>query len=216
MARKSATSSDETRFQIIRSAFAQFGHKGYDGVSVQDIAKDTGLSKGALYWHFENKESLFYECLKEFRRQLRASIFIPMEAYDDPLQQLNLFFQGTRNLLQDTETVDSAAGYFVGMGRTDQESVNYFRERAYSDTEACIADMLERGREQGLFDFEGEVMTVARALWAIMEGSILQMRRQSPEQINETMVALYQTVARGLGVSNPSSDILVDCENLTG
>lgn len=203
MARKSATNSDDTRNQIIRCAFALFGHKGFDGVSVQDIAHETGLSKGALYWHFENKEGLYYECLKEFRRQLRACIFIPMEDYTDPLIQLEQFFQGTQNLLQDTETVDCAAGYFVGMGRTDQESVNYFRERAYADTESCIADMLQRGRDRGLFQFEGEAMPVARALWAIMEGCILQMRRQSPEQINETMAALYKMVSYGLGVTAP-------------
>lgn len=208
MARKLATNSDDTRNLIIKSAFAMFGHKGFDGVSVSDIARETELSKGALYWHFANKEMLYYECLKEFRRQLRACIFIPMEAYQDPLKQLELFFSGTRNLLQNTETVDCAAGYFVGMGRTDQESVNYFRERAYSDTEASISEMLTRGRQQGVFDFKGDPMPAARSLWAIMEGCILQMRRQSNEQINDTMSALYVMVSKGLGVQSPRTDMM--------
>ena len=49
----------ETHNQILASAERLFALKGFNGTSMNDIVKDSGFSKGALYNHFENKEKLF-------------------------------------------------------------------------------------------------------------------------------------------------------------
>ena len=64
MARKPANAQADTLQDIRDGAFALFGRYGYDGVSIDDIAKAAGLSKGALYWHFKGKDQLFLDCLK--------------------------------------------------------------------------------------------------------------------------------------------------------
>ncbi|WP_290648466.1 helix-turn-helix domain-containing protein, partial [Aquisalimonas sp.] len=53
----------QTREHVRDAAFRLFGRHGYDGVSIDTIARAVGLSKGALYWHFDGKEALFKECL---------------------------------------------------------------------------------------------------------------------------------------------------------
>lgn len=45
--------------QILMAALAAFSEKGYDKTSVSDIVKKSGLSKGTLYWYFENKQAIF-------------------------------------------------------------------------------------------------------------------------------------------------------------
>ena len=44
--------------EIIKSGLDLFAEKGYDGVSVRDIAKMAGVSEAALYKHFKGKEDL--------------------------------------------------------------------------------------------------------------------------------------------------------------
>jgi TetR/AcrR family transcriptional repressor of nem operon len=51
----------ETREMIIEVASQLFLQSNYDGVSIQDIARAVGMTKGALYHHFTSKEQLFEE-----------------------------------------------------------------------------------------------------------------------------------------------------------
>ncbi|MFX1256099.1 MAG: TetR/AcrR family transcriptional regulator [Promethearchaeota archaeon] len=48
------------RNNILEAAERRFFEKGFDGVSMDDIAKDLQLSKGTLYLYFKNKQSLYF------------------------------------------------------------------------------------------------------------------------------------------------------------
>jgi AcrR family transcriptional regulator len=48
-----------SRERIVEAAVACFARKGYHNTTMDDIAAESGLSKGSLYWHFEGKEALF-------------------------------------------------------------------------------------------------------------------------------------------------------------
>lgn len=50
----------QRRNDIMYAAEQKFFEKGFDGVAMDDIAKDLELSKPALYRYFKNKESLFF------------------------------------------------------------------------------------------------------------------------------------------------------------
>ncbi|MGW7172195.1 TetR/AcrR family transcriptional regulator [Streptomyces xanthophaeus] len=46
------------RAQILAAAATVFARQGYHGARMDDIVKESGLSKGALYWYFKSKEEL--------------------------------------------------------------------------------------------------------------------------------------------------------------
>lgn len=50
--------SAERRAQIIWAALACFTRKGYRNTTMDDIAAESGLSKGSLYWYFDSKDDL--------------------------------------------------------------------------------------------------------------------------------------------------------------
>jgi len=52
---------NDTRNQILLAAYELFIKKGYKEVSIQEITKSVGLTKGAVYYFFKNKEQLFQE-----------------------------------------------------------------------------------------------------------------------------------------------------------
>ena len=58
MPRKTQEESQETRKNILECAKRLFSKRGYERTSLSDIAKYSGVSRGAIYWHFESKEDL--------------------------------------------------------------------------------------------------------------------------------------------------------------
>jgi TetR/AcrR family transcriptional repressor of nem operon len=52
---------EQTRREIIRKAAPIFNQRGYDGAALSDLMKATGLEKGGIYRHFENKQQLAAE-----------------------------------------------------------------------------------------------------------------------------------------------------------
>lgn len=56
----------DTKEFILKKTLALLLVKGYDGVSISDIQKATGMSRGLLYHYFGNKESLFVEATKGY------------------------------------------------------------------------------------------------------------------------------------------------------
>ena len=59
----------DTKERILQTALELFAHKGYEAVSVSDIAGALGLTKGALYRHFESKQAIFDGILARMERQ---------------------------------------------------------------------------------------------------------------------------------------------------
>jgi AcrR family transcriptional regulator len=58
--------SEKSKQQILDSALKLFSHKGYGATSVRDIAEEAGLSKGNVYHHFPDKETIFRELLDRY------------------------------------------------------------------------------------------------------------------------------------------------------
>ena len=63
------------RRQILDGARSVFLGQGFEGASMNDIARVAGVSKGTLYVYFENKERLFAAVVEEERAQHVENIF---------------------------------------------------------------------------------------------------------------------------------------------
>jgi len=55
---------EQTRQEILKSAFKLFTVKGFDGVTVNELMKNCSLTRGAFYAHFSSKASLYSESIK--------------------------------------------------------------------------------------------------------------------------------------------------------
>src|SRR5919108_5553663 len=52
------SASEETRRQLVDTALALFRQRGLDETTMRDIAAAAGLSLGAAYYYFRNKEAI--------------------------------------------------------------------------------------------------------------------------------------------------------------
>jgi TetR/AcrR family transcriptional regulator, acrAB operon repressor len=59
MVRRTQDEAAETRNSILDAAERVFSERGVSHTSLEDIAKAAGVTRGAIYWHFRNKNELF-------------------------------------------------------------------------------------------------------------------------------------------------------------
>jgi AcrR family transcriptional regulator len=92
---KPANGADR-RIEILKSAAAAFRRRGYHGASVDEIASALEMTKGNLYYYFENKEEILYACHDYSLDVLLALIAEvqsePSTAPDEKLRKLILAF----------------------------------------------------------------------------------------------------------------------------
>lgn len=74
-----------TRAAIVRGAAEAFGRNGYGSTSLADVATAAGVTKGALYFHFDSKEAIAL-CVIDAQHQ--ASIALGQRMLDGPLPAL--------------------------------------------------------------------------------------------------------------------------------
>jgi AcrR family transcriptional regulator len=89
MTERGATARAKVRKDdIVRRAEELFAEQGYAQTRMTDIADAAGVTKGLLYWYFENKEALVAEVLVDLRQQLRAVQREAVASVEDPLVRI--------------------------------------------------------------------------------------------------------------------------------
>lgn len=75
---------ERSRQAIIRAAMEEFGKDDYEAVTMEQICKVHGISKGMMYHYFTNKDELFLCCVSEIFQQLWEYI---REKMDDLMKE---------------------------------------------------------------------------------------------------------------------------------
>lgn len=106
MARRTKEEAQATRVQILDAAERVFHAQGVSRASLAEVAKEAGVSRGAIYWHFENKIDMFQAMLERLRLPLeelaRAS---ESEDEPDPLGCMReLLVKALTRLAQDSQS----------------------------------------------------------------------------------------------------------------
>ncbi len=94
---------EKTSGKIIDAALKLFSEKGFHGTSINDIAKEAGISKGLIYNYFESKysilEGIFSELL-EIGEEIEHDTFLD----DNPFEQLKRMINRSFKYVEDNPT----------------------------------------------------------------------------------------------------------------
>jgi AcrR family transcriptional regulator len=95
--------AEKRRAQLIRAAEKVFARKGYAGATTEEIARTAGLTKGALYFHFKNKEDVFFAVVKEVNDSITAKITRALDVEADPEKAIEKSIQSAFKLIEDNK-----------------------------------------------------------------------------------------------------------------
>jgi AcrR family transcriptional regulator len=165
----------ETRERIIASAARVFARKGFQKASLDEVAADAGLTKGAIYWHFKNKNDLLFAMLDCRLQQDTAPLMGDLQALirdgGDPLAGLTRMFQsGMRRCTDDPEW-----GHLylecLNLSRNDEvrEKLSAFYDRIWAMGGAFTQELQKHGLAH-----DGVAPEDAAVFWAaLFDGLVL-------------------------------------------
>jgi TetR/AcrR family acrAB operon transcriptional repressor len=104
MARKTKENAELTRQQLIEAARQVFLARGVSRTTMEHIAVEAGVTRGAIYWHFNNKLDLFQAMREQVLLPLidRMDDTLLVEGSQDPLTCIENFLCGTIQVLSDS------------------------------------------------------------------------------------------------------------------
>lgn len=167
--------SRKTANRILHQAMRIFLEKGYHGTTIDDITQASGLTKGALYWHFESKETLLKKIIEEFEKlfldglietvgKVKGSTVDKLEKYFNYNAAFSYY---NRELCVSFTTL---SGELVGA----HHPIEYEIRRIYKKYQNFLVNLILRGKKEHVFKKEVDAELAALTLIAFHDGVLLQ------------------------------------------
>lgn len=138
----------QTQASLYKSALELIESKGFDGTSVAQIADHAGLTKGAFYHHFENKEDLLRTIHDEYVDAQLELVDRVLAEHSDPRDRLYQLIRASvlsiENFRANVTIFYQERRYLLDKGF---EEVRVKRDRL----ESVFLDVIRQGTEEGVF-----------------------------------------------------------------
>jgi TetR/AcrR family acrAB operon transcriptional repressor len=173
MARKTKEDALATRELILDTAEHVFQRRGVSRTSLQEIAQEAGLTRGAIYWHFENKGELFHAMMERVTLPMMARMNAPEPGMEDwPLEQIR---RNTASAFQQIVHNDQVRRVFeIATQKVEYvDELQSMRERHIAGRNECIDDMhrlMQVAREKGHVRADIDLYSATLGLFALIGG----------------------------------------------
>ena len=153
----------DTRRRLMKAA-AQLYENGYANARIIDITETAGLSAGAFYRYFEDRQQLTRELLREMMDEMYVFIRSPF----DETQPIRSVLESTRKYFEFYEAHRALLGVVVELSQTDAEVAHLWdaAKRAFNDR---IVRSLERGIAAGQMRDDLDLALAAEMLRSMTE-----------------------------------------------
>jgi TetR/AcrR family transcriptional regulator, transcriptional repressor for nem operon len=184
------SSKRDTRTEVLELAEKLFHERGFRGFSYADIAGPLGIKPAAIHYHFQGKEELGVALIERIRDRLKAAQ-IRFVAEQTPWdQQLEFLFAYYRRHAEENCGVCA-----VGVSAIEADSIPHSMQiqvrLLIKEVLNALVQILARGRDAGLFHFEGRAEERATLMLAALGGA-LQLQRLTGLPQLETVIAELQ------------------------
>ena len=163
--------TDERKAQIINAAEDVFTKKGFDEARMDDIAEETGLSKGTLYLYFKSKDDLIIAILdRMFQREFKQLESFNQDGIGAADAIWNITGLLTKDILGMIRLIPIVYQFLALAFRNKvvQKALKKYVNR-YLDV---LTPIIQRGIDTGEFR-PLDAREVAVAMGAIIEGTLL-------------------------------------------
>ncbi len=80
--------AEPSKTQLLQAAIESFANYGYQGTSIDRIARSAGVTKGAVYYHFRDKEELLFATVRNRIVEFESRVLADTSPDDDTLSVL--------------------------------------------------------------------------------------------------------------------------------
>lgn len=166
------TKAEKTTQYIIETVAPFFNKQGYTGTSMSDITKATGLTKGAIYGNFENKEDL---AIKTFNYTIKSRLGALLDLMDrettglGKLQAITIFY---RYYYDQVEEYGGCPILNVGVDSLNHNDTLHKRVLSViNKITNGIANIIKQGQEEGEIRKDIDATIYAERIYSQIQGS---------------------------------------------
>ncbi len=192
---------EATKNKIIQTARKLLRLKGYANTSIEEICKESGVTRGNLYFHFKNKEEIACAAVDD-----AAGRYIPffetlMQDEDDPLRKIELMMDGVFAYYESRGS--KASCLFGNIAQEAGDAHRILGQASHRFFEAWInmlSGLFDEAKSKGLVDQYQDGEALGHLIVSSFEGSLILFKAsQDPAVYARTREAL-KGVLSGLRV----------------
>lgn len=157
MNKRSGTNS---RQNITRAAIKVFGEKGYKQTTMREVAQKAGMSVGAIYLYFKNKERLYLELMAEEAADLQQRL--ERLRNEEPCAALHAYIRSNIDFAEKKRKLVN-----LNLKEHDLKFMAPMRKVFFDTQKKLVEDILTAGKEKGVFRVEDLENTALLILFAI-------------------------------------------------
>jgi AcrR family transcriptional regulator len=182
---RTAGKGEHTKKLIASKAKKLFEQKGYLATTIEDIHTITGISKGGIYYHFKNKEELFFYILYESSEQWKKkweNISAPLQTAAEKLYKL------AEHYASDLQTpLIQTAAEFISSEIADADIRQKLIEWTQSE-HIVFTNLIKEGIQNGEF-IQADVADLTTIIYGLFSGISMNHYNQD----TEVLLRLYKT-----------------------
>jgi TetR/AcrR family transcriptional repressor of nem operon len=177
---------ERTRELLLQAAFQEIYRSGYRSADLDAILAAAGVTKGALYYHFDNKEALGYAVVDEIiARNLRQKWVRPLWNAKKPLDVLIRIIQSESLKREDVQRGCPLLNLSQEMSGLD-EGFRRRTARVYKEWHDAIAEALREGQKRKVVRSDINANEAATFLMAAWEGYVVLGKNSQDPQMMES------------------------------
>ena len=180
MARAPQPAEPERRLALLKAAFREVAEKGFSEVTLDDIARRAGVSKGVTLYYFDSKEELFREVFSWLIDSIHERMREAVAREEDPVARVKalvalIFPSPSKNRAFFRAFVD-----FCGLAAR-REAFREINERFYAGCREIDGGIAEEGMRRGVFVVR-DPREAGSTMRAIFDGLMMQwLAEKDPE-----------------------------------
>ena len=177
---------DQTRQRILEAAFMEIYRNGFQGMRLDEVLAATSLTKGALYHHFPNKQTLGYAVVDEVIQQTMEAMWIqPLRGAEDPFQGLiDVIEQLPDNKPPEMIQYGCPLNNLAQEMSPLDEGFRQRLDRLFEAWHGATQEALEKAQQKGQIGADCDCEEIATFVMAALEGCIgLAKSAQSKDRL---------------------------------
>jgi len=182
----------DARQEILAAAEKCFGSAGFAGTSVQHIIDETSFSKPVIYYHFGNKEGLYFSVLEEAYKECYSVMHRAANARGPIKARLVSLIMGLFDFLRDRRGLTRLAFAAALTGGDELPENSELKELRLRNFE-LLHEMMKDGCESGELDNSFAPRDLAIGIYGAISSSLMenltslgiQLNRKTAETISE-------------------------------
>ena len=188
----------DARTNVIREAAEKvFADKGFAGATMQDIAREAGLSAGAIYRYFPSKEALI-EALSADQAAQMAAVVESIRSKGDTAAVLHSLADTFFRPLEDPDGfLDQCIEFELTSEARRNPQIRAARNRSYASMVQAFTAVIRRGQAEGVINKSIDPDSTARLMIAAFEGLTMQLAAGEPVNVRKYTKVLKAMMSGG-------------------